>query len=76
MLTSVTGSPFPANPNAEGDLIVDPSGKYLYLTIGFAPPSAFDIFNIDATTGSLTPNSMSPVAGTEEPFGLAVAQFQ
>jgi 6-phosphogluconolactonase len=75
VLTSITGSPFAVNPNAEGGLVVDPLGKYLYLTIGFGPPSAFVIFDIDQATGVLTPNLQSPVAGGEEPFGLAVASF-
>jgi|ERR1017187_801374 6-phosphogluconolactonase (cycloisomerase 2 family) len=78
ILDPVAGSPFPTNPNAEGELIVDPSDKFLYLTVGagFAPPSAFVIFDIDASTGVLTPNASSPFAGTQEPFGLAVSQSQ
>ena len=74
-LSPIAGSPFAVNPNAEGDLVVDPSGKYLYMTIGFGPPSAFDIFNIDPNTGALTPNANSPVPGSEEPMSLTVAQF-
>ena len=75
-LSPISGSPFAVNPNGEGDLIVDPSGKYLYLTIGSGPPSAFVIFDVDPTTGALTPNAQSPVAGSQDPSGLAVAQFQ
>jgi 6-phosphogluconolactonase len=76
VLSTVTGSPFPVNPNGEGGIIVDPSGKFLYLTIGFGTPSAFVIFNIDPNSGALTPNPESPVAGSQVPLGLAVAQFQ
>lgn len=76
-LTPISGSPFAITPNTEGDLIVDPSGKFLYMTAGgFAPPNAFVMFNINPSTGVLTPNLQSPITGTEEPFGLAVAQFQ
>jgi len=74
-LAPLAGSPFAVNPAAEGSLIVDPSGKFLYITIGFGPPSAFDIFNIDPNTGTLTPNINSPFAGSEEPLSLGVAQF-
>lgn len=74
-LTTVAGSPFAVNPNAEGDLVVDPSGKYLYLTIGFGPPWAFDIFDIDPNTGAITPNPNSPVAGSEAPLSMVVGQF-
>jgi 6-phosphogluconolactonase (cycloisomerase 2 family) len=75
-LTTIAGSPFAINPNAEGDLIVDPSGNHLYMTIGYGfQPVAFDIFDIDPTTGSLTLNPNSPISGTEEPFSLTVAQF-
>ncbi|MGA7219765.1 MAG: beta-propeller fold lactonase family protein [Candidatus Sulfotelmatobacter sp.] len=75
-LSTIAGSPFAISPNAEGDLIVDPSGQFLYLTIGSSLNSAFVIFDIDPTTGAPSPNSQSPIAGSEEPSGLAVAQFQ
>jgi 6-phosphogluconolactonase len=75
-LSTIPGSPFAINPNAEGDLIVDPSGQFLYLTIGSSLSSAFVIFVIDPTTGAPTPNSQSPVAGDEEPSGLVAVQFQ
>jgi len=75
VLTTVAGSPFAINPHAEGGLVVDPSGRYLYMTIGFGGPTAFDIFDIDPNTGALTPNANSPVAGTQQPMSLAVAQF-
>ncbi len=74
-LTAVAGSPFAVNPNAQGTLIVDPSGKFLYITISSGLPSAFDIFDIDPNTGALTPNVNSPVAGSEAPMSIAVAQF-
>jgi 6-phosphogluconolactonase (cycloisomerase 2 family) len=74
-LSPVTGSPFATSPAGEGELIVDPSGKFLYLAHGFGPPAAFIILNIDPTTGALTPNPSSPFDGSQEPLGLAVAQF-
>lgn len=79
VLTAISGSPFPITPTAQGDVIVDPSGKYLYLTLG--PPAAhavfaaFAIFNIDQTTGALTLNPQSPVAGSQQVQGLAVANY-
>jgi 6-phosphogluconolactonase len=75
-LSTVAGSPFPVNPEGEGQIIVDPSGQFLYLTIGSSSSNAFVIFDIDASTGTLSPNPESPVAGGQEPVGLAVAQFQ
>lgn len=74
-LTPIAGSPFAVSPLAEGTLIVDPSEKFLYLTIGFGAPWAFDIFDIDPTTGALTPNLNSPVAGSEAPLSLQIAKF-
>ena len=79
ILTPVSGSPFPITPTAQGDVIVDRSGKYLYLTLG--PPSppaafaAFAIFNIDQTTGALRVNPQSPVLGSQQVQGLAVASY-
>jgi 6-phosphogluconolactonase (cycloisomerase 2 family) len=75
-LSPISGSPFAINPNAQGGLIVDPSGQFLYLTIGSSLNYAFVIFDIDSTTGALSPNSQSPVAGGEEPSGLIAVQFQ
>ncbi len=78
VLTAVAGSPFPVSPNAEGGLIVDPSGKFLYLSvaIGFPETAAFVVFDINSSTGALTPNTTSPIVGNQEPIGLAVAHFQ
>jgi 6-phosphogluconolactonase len=76
VLSTITGSPFAINPNAEGDLIVDPSGQFLYLTIGSSLSSAFVIFDINPTTGAVTPSLQSPVAGDQEPSGLVAVQFQ
>jgi 6-phosphogluconolactonase len=74
-LTPMSGSPFLVNPGAEGGMAIDPSGKFLYLTIAFGGPSAFDIFNIDPNTGALAPNANSPVAGNELPMSLVIGQF-
>jgi|HubBroStandDraft_5_1064220.scaffolds.fasta_scaffold98117_2 6-phosphogluconolactonase len=74
-LTTVADSPFPVT-EAEGGIIVDPSGKFLYVSITSSLSSAFVIFDIDASTGALSPSPASPVAGSEEPLGLAVARFQ
>jgi len=75
-LSPIAGSPFAVTPTSEGDLLVDPSGKFLYLTIGISPPSAFVVFDINSSTGALTPNLKSPITESQEPLGLAIAQFQ
>ena len=74
-LTTIAGAPFAVTPNAEGDLIVEPSGKYLYLAVGYGPPSAFVIFDINPISGVLTQNAQSPFAGSQEVWGLAVVSF-
>lgn len=75
-LTPISGSPFAIAPSGGVDLIVDPSGKYLYLTLSGFPPSAFVLFDIDPNTGALTTSQLSPLQGANQPWGLAVAQFQ
>jgi 6-phosphogluconolactonase len=75
-LSPISGSPFAVTPSGGVDLIVDPSGKYLYLTLSGVPPSAFVLFDIDPNTGALTTSQLSPLEGAEQPWGLAVAQFQ
>jgi len=73
-LTTVSGSPFLINPAGQGQLIVDPSEKFLYVADG-SSSAAFIVFDIDQS-GALSPNPISPIAGSQEPFGLAVAKFQ
>ena len=76
-LSPIAGSPFALTPTSEGDLLVDPSAKFLYLTDGgIAPAAAFGVLDVNSSTGALTPNLQSPITGSEEPWGLAVAQFQ
>ena len=75
VLTTLPGSPFAVVPNGESGFIVDPSGQFLYLGLTSGPTTSFVIFNIDPNTGALSPNPVSPVAGSQEPVGLAVAQF-
>ncbi len=74
-LTTVSGSPFLINPAGQGQLIVDPSEKFLYVADG-SSSAAFIVFDIDQNTGALSPNPISPIAGSQEPFGLAVVKFQ
>ncbi len=76
VLTSIAVSPFPANPLGQGQLVVDPSGKYLYLAIGSSLANSFDIFDIDANSGALTQNSLSPFSGQQEPTTLLTVNFQ
>ena len=48
-------------------LVADPSGNFLYVNVGGAPPS-FNTYSIDQTTGALTPLSSSTQIAF--PFGL------
>jgi 6-phosphogluconolactonase (cycloisomerase 2 family) len=72
-LTSIANSPFTAGPIPQ--LVVDPSGKFLYASDENDPNDAVLAFTIDAS-GSLTPVPGSPFpipgpgGGTSEPFGI------
>jgi 6-phosphogluconolactonase len=74
-LSTVSGSPFFVNPPGQGQLIVDPSEKFLYVADG-SSSAAFIVFDIDQNTGALSPDPISPIVGSQEPFGLAVVKFQ
>jgi 6-phosphogluconolactonase len=72
-LTLVPGSPFASGPNSQ--LVVDPSGKFLYASNDNDPVDSILAFTIQPS-GALTPVPNSPFAipgpggGTSEPFGL------
>lgn len=78
MFAGLADSPFLPNNDCPADLVVDPTGKYLYAT----GPENDDIleFNIDQTTGDLTPMPSSPLFPdgceplriTEDPSGQFV----
>jgi 6-phosphogluconolactonase len=69
-LSSVAGSPFAADPNntsncQPGEIVVDPSGNYVYITL-FAT-NQVAAFSIVKPAGTLTPVPGSPFAAGEHP---------
>lgn len=72
-LTAVPGSPFNAESFPE-ESIVDPSGKYLYVSNSLDALGSISAYSIDSTSGALTPVSGSPFTTLVNggPFGLAV----
>jgi 6-phosphogluconolactonase (cycloisomerase 2 family) len=73
-LTTVPGSPFLIGSNAApvqtGQIVVDPSGSFVYVTL----PAAGQVagFSINASSGVLTPISGSPFAAGNGSFAIAV----
>jgi 6-phosphogluconolactonase len=72
-LTAVLGSPFTAGSFPEQS-VVDPSGKYLYVSDSLDALGGISAYSIDSTSGALTPVSGSPFTTLTNggPFGLAV----
>ncbi len=68
-LTPVAGSPFAADAGT-GDLLVDPSGKFLYAANVFS--NDISAYTINTTTGALTAITGSPFAAAPEPNALAI----
>jgi 6-phosphogluconolactonase len=62
--------------NQPMDLVVDPSGKFLYAADHSDPSgNEISVFSIDATTGGLTPVAGSPFSfqANSEPWGIALS---
>ncbi len=66
-LTAVAGSPFATS--GAGTLVVDPSGKFLYVTTG---NNAVSAYTINATTGALTAIAGSPFAVASGTGAIAI----
>jgi 6-phosphogluconolactonase len=66
-LTAMTGSPFFIEQGASRGIVVDPSGKFLYLVDSFDTEG----FSIKASTGAITELS-EPFASGPEPISLAI----
>jgi 6-phosphogluconolactonase len=64
-LTPIAGSPFAipilpnGTPNANGPMLIEPSGKFMYIGLG---DLYLSVFAIDTSTGALKPAKASPVA--------------
>jgi 6-phosphogluconolactonase len=71
--TLIPGSPVASGPNSQ--LVVDPTGKFLYASNDNDPVDSISAFTIEPS-GALTPVPNSPFAipgptgGTSEPFGI------
>jgi len=76
-LMQVAGSPFRADPNSTvqpGQIVVDPSGKFVYVTL--VQSSQVAGFAITTPSGALTPVPGSPFPAGNGPLGLtAVNEF-
>ena len=76
-LTAVAGSPFRADPNSTvqpGEIVVDPSGKFVYVTLVQSNQVAG--YSITMPSGALTPVPGSPFPAGSGPLGLtAVNEF-
>jgi hypothetical protein len=74
VLSAVPGSPFAigsnSNPVSVGQIAVDPSGNFVYVTL----PATGQVagFSIDAASGLLTPVPGSPFAAESGAFAIAV----
>lgn len=76
-LTAVAGSPFAAVPNSTiqpGQIVVDSSGKFVYVTL--VQSSQVAGFSINTPSGTLTPVPGSPFSAGNGPLSLtAVNEF-
>jgi 6-phosphogluconolactonase (cycloisomerase 2 family) len=73
-LTAVAGSPFRADPNSTvqpGEIVVDPSGKFVYVTLVQSGQVAG--FSITTPSGALTPVPGSPFPAGNGPLSLTAA---
>jgi len=73
-LAPVAGSPFPPTANAEAiDFAIHPSGKFLYANTGSAANGIL-AWNVDATTGALTPMTGTPFLPGVATYGATFDQ--
>src|ERR1700722_5897711 len=67
--TLVANEPY----SSPGFLTVDPSGRFLYVTASLSEDAAVFMYNINQTTGALTPTSPATVLTGGIPFQVRVA---
>jgi len=71
VLTPMPGSPFATGSIDRGEIMVHPSGKYLYAAL--TADAKVDAFSIDQVTGALTELDGAPYdTNVTEPIGVAV----
>jgi 6-phosphogluconolactonase (cycloisomerase 2 family) len=73
-LTAVAGSPFRADPISTvqpGEIVVDPSGKFVYVTL--VQSNQVAAYSITTPSGALTPVPGSPFPAGNGPLGLTAA---
>jgi 6-phosphogluconolactonase (cycloisomerase 2 family) len=71
-LTAVSGSPFSVAITSAEDLLIDPSGRYAYISSEFTE-NAVKAFAIDPTTGSVRRDPVSTIGLPNQPFYLAMS---
>jgi uncharacterized protein (TIGR03437 family) len=73
-LTAVQGSPFAAGIIRPVVAVIDPTGKFLYVTSSFgqSPPNAISAFTISPGSGALTVVQGSPFPTADLPEAMAV----
>jgi 6-phosphogluconolactonase len=78
-LSPVPGSPFGTNQSPAflnyANLVIEPSGKFLYASCG-SSSCGIVAFNIDATTGALTPVTGSPFNALNYVGNMAIVRVQ
>lgn len=62
-LSPMSGSPFPAGASPQ-QVVVTPSGQFLYASDGNDPQGGISAYTIDSSTGNLTPIAGSPFPTT------------
>jgi 6-phosphogluconolactonase len=72
-LSPMSGSPFPTGASPQ-QVVVTPSGQFLYASDGNDPQGGISAYTIDSSTGNLTPIAGSPFPATAGggPDGLVV----
>jgi 6-phosphogluconolactonase (cycloisomerase 2 family) len=64
-LSTITGSPFALQSGVLGDgIVTDPQGRFLFLGDETGSSGSISVFQIDSTTGALTPAPGSPFFAT------------
>jgi 6-phosphogluconolactonase (cycloisomerase 2 family) len=71
-LSPIEGSPFTTGKSGPTSVVVDPAGRFLYVTNQHASDNVVAGFSIDCDTGKLTPIPGSPFAAGSGPSSIAI----